>query len=67
MTKEKKGIVLTKKEEDRSASERQIRNIAFFALVLYVAIFTFISINAQINLVNAQIDLVNMSLVASLL
>lgn len=67
MKKEKLPIALTKKEEDRTDSEKKIRNIVFLVLVLYVAIFTFLAINSQINLVNAQIDLVNASILAHLL
>jgi len=67
MKKEKKWIVLTKKEGDRTTSEKKIRNVVFLGLILYVAIFTFISINAQINLVNAQIDLASANVVNTLL
>lgn len=61
MTKVKekiKKLPLHKKEADRTATEKLIRDIVCLAVVVYVSVLWLVYVNSQVKLANAQIDLV---------
>jgi len=64
MKKETKEKLIYKKEADRTSTEKLLRDIVFYVLVLYVATLAFFLVNSQIKLANAQTDLINASLMS---
>jgi len=57
-----KKLPLHKPESLRTEKEKHIRNWIFFGLVLYVALVTWLFLNAEINEANAESDLVMSSI-----
>lgn len=61
MTKVKekvKNMPLVKKEADRTATEKLVRDIICFIVVIYVSVLWLVYVNSQVKLANAQMDLV---------
>lgn len=54
MPKETKKRVLFKKEDERSKTEKLIRDLVCYGVVIYAAIMGFLVVNANVNLANAQ-------------
>ena len=59
ITKQK---LIYKKEADRTKVEKIVRDVAFYGLVVYVAVLGFMLVDANIDLTNAQVDMVNNSI-----
>lgn len=59
ITKQK---LIYKKEADRTKVEKIVRDVAFYGLVVYVAVLGFMLVDANIDLTNAQVDIVNNSI-----
>lgn len=53
-----KRLPLHKPESQRTRKEKKVRNCVFLWLVAYVALLTWLFLNAEINEVNAESDLV---------
>lgn len=54
MPRETKKRVLFKKEDERSKTEKLIRDLVCYGVVIYAAIMGFLVVNANVNLANAQ-------------
>jgi hypothetical protein len=63
-TKKQVKLPLYKKEEERTKREKLIRDIACFAVLLYVSVIVLLFANSQIKLANAQTEYVNSMLAA---
>jgi hypothetical protein len=64
MKKETKQKLIYKKESERTPSEKLLRDIICYLLVIYVATLSFFWVNSQIKLADAQTDLVNATLMS---
>lgn len=64
-TKKELKMPLFKKEEDRTKNEKLIRDIACFAVLVYVSVIVLLFANSQIKLANAQTEYVNSMISAS--
>lgn len=64
MKKETKQKLIYKKESERTPSEKLLRDIVFYLLVIYVSTLAFFRVNSQIKLANAQTDLANAGMMA---
>ena len=58
-TKKERKLPLYKKEADRTRKEKLIRDIACFAVLVYVSVIVLLFANSQIKLANAQTEYVN--------
>jgi len=58
-TKKEKKLPLFKKESERTKKEKLIRDIACFAVLVYVSVIVLLFANSQIKLANAQTEYVN--------
>ena len=65
MKKLTKERLLHKKEADRTKTEKLIRDIACYSVVIYAAILGFLLVDANANLANAQAELVSNSISAT--
>lgn len=63
-TKKQTKLPLYKREEDRTKTEKLIRDIACFVVLIYVSVIVFLFANSQIKLANAQTEYVNTMLAA---
>jgi len=59
MSQATKQRLFYKKECDRTRTEKLIRDIVCYAVVLYAAIMGYMLINANVNLANAQAELIS--------
>ncbi|MDD2537534.1 MAG: hypothetical protein PHU61_03525 [Candidatus Absconditabacteria bacterium] len=57
MKKVLKRIPLTKKESERTKTEKLIRDVAFFAVVIFTAITAFTTLSIQADLVEMEAQL----------
>ena len=57
MKKETKEKLIYKSETDRTPAEKTVRNCVFMAVIMYVALLTWLFLNSQINVANAESDL----------
>lgn len=57
-----KQKLVHKKEAERTKTEKLIRDLAFYGVVVYVATLGFLLVNANINLANAQTEFVSSSI-----
>ena len=64
-TKKEKKLPIFKKEADRTKKEKLIRDIACFAVLVYVSVLFLLFANSQIKLANAQTEYVNSMISAS--
>ena len=62
MKKTTKQRLFHKKESERTKTEKIIRDVIFYGLIIYVAILGFKLVNANIELANAQTEFVNNSI-----
>ena len=65
MKKETKQKLIYKKESERTPSEKLLRDIICYLLVIYVSTLAFFWVNSQIKLADAQTELVNSSLMSA--
>ncbi|MBQ2599934.1 hypothetical protein II582_00740 [bacterium] len=65
MKKETKQKLIYKKESERTPSEKLLRDIICYLLVIYVSTLAFFWVNSQIKLADAQTELVNASLMSA--
>ena len=63
MAKKAKSMFLFKKESERTKTEKIVRDIVFYGLVVYVAVLGYLLVSANIDLTNAQTELVSNSIV----
>ena len=63
MAKEVKKRVLYKKESERSKTEKLVRDLVCYGVVIYAAIMGFLVVNANVNLANAQAAYISNSIV----
>ena len=65
MKRETKQKLLYKRESERTKTEKLIRDIACYSVVIYAAILGFLLVDANANLANAQAELVSNSIAAT--
>ena len=65
MKKETKQQLIYKKESERTPSEKLLRDIVCYLLVIYVSTLAFFWVSSQIKYANAQTDLINAELMAA--
>lgn len=63
MPKEVKKRVLFKKEDERTKTEKLIRDLCMYGLVIYAAVMGYLVVNANVNLANAQAAYISNSIV----
>jgi hypothetical protein len=63
MPRETKKKVLFKKESERSKTEKLIRDLVCYGVVIYAAVMGFLVVNANVNLANAQAAYISNSIV----
>ena len=63
MPKEVKKRVLYKKESERSKTEKLVRDLVCYGVVIYAAVMGFLVVNANVNLANAQAAYISNSIV----
>ena len=56
MKKEVAKKLVYKKESERSKTEKIIRDVVFYGLVIYAAVLGYLLVDANITLANAQVD-----------
>ena len=56
MTKEKARKLIYKKESERTRTEKIIRDVVFYGLVIYAAVLGYLLVDANITLANAQVE-----------
>ena len=59
MTKEMKQRLFYKKESDRTPTEKLVRDVVCYGVVIYAAVLGFLLVNANVNLANAQAELIS--------
>lgn len=64
MKKETKQKLIYKKESERTQTEKLLRDVICYLVVIYVSTLAFFWVNSQIKLANAQTDLANASLMS---
>ena len=62
MAKELKKKLIYKKEAERTKTEKLVRDVVMFAVVIYAAVLGFMVVNANVNLANAQAELISNSI-----
>ena len=62
MAKELKKKLVYKKESERTRTEKLIRDLVCYAVVIYAAVLGFLVVNANVNLANAQAELISNSI-----
>ena len=62
MAKELKKKLVYKKESERTRTEKLIRDLVCYAVVIYAAVLGFWVVNANVNLANAQAELISNSI-----
>ena len=56
MKKEVAKKLVYKKESERTRTEKIIRDVVFYGLVIYAAVLGYLLVDANITLANAQVD-----------
>ena len=64
MPRETKKNVFFKKESERSKTEKLIRDLCMYGIVVYAAVMGFLVVNANVNLANAQAAYISNSIAA---
>ena len=59
MKKERVKNLVYKKESERSKTEKIVRDVVFYGLVIYAAVLGYLLVDANIALANAQVDYAN--------
>ncbi len=62
MAKERVKKLVYKKESERTRTEKLIRDLVCYGVVIYAAILGFLVVNANVNLANAQAELISNSI-----
>lgn len=62
MSKDLKKRLVYKKESERTRTEKLIRDLVCYAVVVYAAVLGFLVVNANVNLANAQAELISNSI-----
>lgn len=65
MKKVAKKLRLHKTEAERTKTQKLVRDLAFFGVVVYAAVMTFLVFNAETQQVEAEANLAASSLVTS--
>ena len=65
MSESVKQRLFYKKECDRTKTEKLIRDIVCYGVVIYAAVMGYLLINANVNLANAQAELINNQIAAA--
>ncbi len=59
MTKKTKQRLFYKKESERTKTEKLIRDLCMYWVVIYAAVMGYLVVNANVNLANAQAEYVS--------
>lgn len=59
MKKEVAKNLVYKKESERTKTEKVIRDVVFYGLVIYAAVLGYLLVDANITLANAQVEQAN--------
>lgn len=62
MAKDLKKRLVYKKESERTRTEKLIRDLVCYGVVIYAAVLGFLVVNANVNLANAQAELISNSI-----
>jgi hypothetical protein len=62
MAKERMKRLVYKKESERTRTEKLIRDLVCYGVVIYAAVLGFLVVNANVNLANAQAELISNSI-----
>ena len=62
MAKDLKKRLVYKKEAERTRTEKLIRDLVCYGVVIYAAVLGFLVVNANVNLANAQAELISNSI-----
>ena len=62
MSKDLKKRLVYKKESERTRTEKLIRDLVCYGVVIYAAVLGFLVVNANVNLANAQAELISNSI-----
>ena len=62
MAKDLKKKLVYKKESERTRTEKLIRDLVCYGVVIYAAVLGFLVVNANVNLANAQAELISNSI-----
>ena len=62
MAKERMKRLVYKKESERTRTEKLIRDLVCYGVVIYAAVLGFLVVNANVNLANAQTELISNSI-----
>ena len=56
MKKEATKKLVYKKESERSKTEKIVRDVVFYGIVIYAAVLGYLLVDANITLANAQVE-----------
>lgn len=62
MSKDLRKKLVYKKESERTRTEKIIRDLVMYGVVIYAAVLGFFVVNANVNLANAQAELISNSI-----
>ena len=62
MAKDLKKRLVYKKESERTRTEKLIRDLVCYGVVIYAAVLGFLVVNANVNLANAQSEYISNSI-----
>ena len=62
MSKDLRKKLIYKKESERIRTEKLIRDLVMYGVVIYAAVLGFLVVNANVNLANAQAELISNSI-----
>ena len=62
MSKDLRKKLIYKKESERTRTEKLIRDLVMYGVVIYAAVLGFLVVNANVNLANAQTELISNSI-----
>lgn len=62
MSKDLRKKLVYKKESERTRTEKIIRDLVMYGVVIYAAVLGFLVVNANVNLANAQAELISNSI-----
>ena len=62
MAKERMKRLVYKKESERTRTEKLVRDLVCYGVVIYAAVLGFLVVNANVNLANAQAELISNSI-----
>lgn len=62
MAKERMKRLVYRKESERTRTEKLIRDLVCYGVVIYAAVLGFLVVNANVNLANAQAELISNSI-----